>query len=74
MAHDLRLLVDAEHDGTLGRIKVEAYGIANLLDELRVLAQLERVDRWRLELKARQIRMMVHWLKPLCFDIFRVDQ
>jgi hypothetical protein len=33
---DLRLLIDAQHDGVLGRSHVEADDIANLGDEIRV--------------------------------------
>jgi hypothetical protein len=33
---DLRLLIDAEHDGALGRDDVEPDDIANLGDEIRV--------------------------------------
>jgi hypothetical protein len=33
---DLRLLVDTEHDGTLGRSHVEADDVANLGDEIGV--------------------------------------
>ena len=37
---DLRFLVDAEHDGALGRRQVQANDVADLLDEQRVLGQL----------------------------------
>jgi hypothetical protein len=33
---DAGLLVDAHHDGVLGRVQVEADDIADLVDELRV--------------------------------------
>ena len=48
---DLGLLVDAEHDGLLGRVVVEADDVDDLLDELRVGGQLEGVLQVRLEVE-----------------------
>jgi len=41
---DLALLVDAEHDGELGRVEVEADDVAHLLDEQRILGELPVLD------------------------------
>ena len=46
---DLGLLVDAEHDGALGRVEVEADDVADLGDELRVLGELPRLLAVRLQ-------------------------
>ena len=46
---DLALLVDAEHKRTLGRVEIEAYDVAHLVDELRVARQLEALDPMRLQ-------------------------
>ena len=40
---DLALFVDRQHDGMGGRIDVEAHDIAELLGELRVVGELERL-------------------------------
>lgn len=40
---DLRLLVDAEHQGAVGRVEVETDDVSDLLDEQRIGRQLERV-------------------------------
>ena len=37
---DLALLVHREHDGSLGRVQVQAADVVDLLDELRVLGEL----------------------------------
>ena len=47
---DLCLLVDAEHDRALRRVQIQADDIDHLLDQLRVLGELERADLMRLEL------------------------
>ena len=46
---DLRLLIDREHDGMGGRIDIEPDNIAQLVDELRVVGELELLDPVRLE-------------------------
>jgi len=46
---NLGLLINAEHHGALGRIEVEANDVAHLVDEERVLGQLEGLDPVRLE-------------------------
>ncbi len=46
---DLRLLIDREHDGMGGRIDIEPDNIAQLVDELRVIGELELLDPVRLE-------------------------
>ena len=45
---DLGLLIDAQHDGSLGRVEVQADDIADLVDEQRVLGELPRVLAVRL--------------------------
>ena len=46
---DLRLFVDREDDGMGGRIDIKPDNIAQLVDELRVVGELELVDPVRLE-------------------------
>ena len=46
---DAGLLVDAHHHRMLGRVHVQPDDIADLVDELRVLRQLERVGQPRLQ-------------------------
>ena len=38
---DLALLIDAQHDGALGRVEVQTDDVADLLHELRILGELE---------------------------------
>jgi hypothetical protein len=46
---DLGLLIDAEHDGALGRVEVEPDDVVDFLDEQGVLGELEAVLAVRLE-------------------------
>ena len=46
---DLAFFVDAEHDGVRRRINIEPDDVAQFVDELRVLGQLELPDPMRLE-------------------------
>ena len=46
---DLCLLVDAKHDGLLGRVQVEPDDVGDLLFQHRVVAVLERPDQMGLE-------------------------
>ena len=46
---DLRFFVDREDDGMGGRIDIKPDNIAQLVDELRVVGELELVDPVRLE-------------------------
>ena len=46
---DLRLLIDRKHDGVGGRIDIEPDNIAQLVDKLRVVGELELPDPVRLE-------------------------
>jgi len=48
---DLALLIDAEHNRGLGRVEVQPDDIVDLLNEQRVIAQLETVSPVGLELK-----------------------
>jgi hypothetical protein len=40
---DLRLLIEAQNDPGVGRVEVEPYDVAHLVDELRVRRELERL-------------------------------
>ena len=51
---DLRLLVEADDDGGLGRVEVQPDDIAHLLGERRILADLERALKVRLEIVGLQ--------------------
>jgi len=46
---DLRLLVDAEHQGAVGGVEVETDDVAHLLDQLRVGGELEMLAAMRLQ-------------------------
>jgi hypothetical protein len=46
---NLRLLIDAQHQGTLRRGHVEPDDVADLFDEQRIFRQLEGADAVRLE-------------------------
>src|SRR5262249_11691902 len=46
---NLRLLVDAQHDGVLGRMDIQPDDVADFLDQQRVRRQLERLDTMRLQ-------------------------
>jgi hypothetical protein len=48
---DLTLLVDAQHDGVIRRIEIEADDIAQLFDEERISGQLEPLLGMRLDPK-----------------------
>jgi len=50
---DLGFLVYAEHHGGLGRVQVEPDDVVDLLDEQRVVGQLEPVGAVRFQLKSR---------------------
>ena len=50
---DLALLVDAQHQGLVRRIQIQPHDVGQLLDELRVAAQLEGLDPMRLEVVTR---------------------
>jgi hypothetical protein len=46
---DLRLLVHTEHDRRLGRVEIEPDDVSDLVDELRIRGQLERLRLVRLQ-------------------------
>ena len=50
---DLALLVDRQHDGVRGRIDVEPDDVAQLVDELWVVGELELAHAMRLQSHAR---------------------
>ena len=49
----LRLFVDAEHQRPIGRMQIDADHVAQLLDEVRIATELERLDAMRLQIRAR---------------------
>src|SRR5436305_6239638 len=49
---DLTLLIDREHQGVLWRVQVQTDDVLQLLDELRILAELEGPDQVRLQAMA----------------------
>jgi hypothetical protein len=61
---DLGLLVDGEDDRPLGRREVEPDDVADLGDELRIGAPLERLGPVGLEARLAQIRQTVVSLMP----------
>ena len=46
---DLGLLIDAQHDGALGRVEIEPDDVVDLVDELRVLGELEGLSAMGLQ-------------------------
>ena len=71
---DLGLLVHAEHHRLLGRVQVQPDDVADLVHELRVGGQLERVRRCGLSSNARQIRPTVDFDSPVRSAIDARDQ
>ena len=71
---DLGLLVDAEHQGALGRVEVEADDVAHFLDEERVGRELEGVDQMGFEPEGPPDPATADWLIPVALAIDRVDQ
>jgi hypothetical protein len=71
---DLPLLIHAQHDRALGRVEVQPDDVVDLVDEQRVLGQLERLLAVRLQRNACQIRGTAVCVKPTSAAIERVDQ
>ena len=71
---DLGLLIDAQHDRSLGRVEVPPDDVTHFVDEQRIQGELERLDLMRLERERRQIRLTAVWLIPVAAAIERVDQ
>src|SRR6266498_4544269 len=69
---DLALLIDAEDKGSVGRGKVKADDIAYLVDEQRIVRQLERLATMRLQ--AERHPHPAVWEKPVSAAIERIDQ
>jgi len=46
---DLGFLVHAQHQGLFRRIHIQPHDVAHLVDELRIVAELERIDQMRFE-------------------------
>ena len=68
---DLRLLVDAKHQGPVGRIEVETDDVADLLHEQRIGRQLNVSERCGCSEKALQMRCTVVTDRPLARAIDR---
>ena len=68
------LLIDAEDERSAGRGKVETDDIAYLVDEQRIIRQLERWLRCGCKPNAPHIRRIVLWEKPVSAAIKRIDQ
>ena len=71
---DLGLLVDAQHQRSVGGIDVKPHHIPDFLDKERVGLSLKVSTRWGFRPKARQIRETADWLIPVALAIERVDQ
>ena len=54
---NLTLLVDAQHQGILGRIQLEPHDIAHHLDEERIGRELERLAPMRLHAEEREVAL-----------------
>jgi hypothetical protein len=71
---DLALLVDTQDDSEFGRDETEPYYRPELLGELRVLADLEALQRMPLQAVGAPIRRTLASLSPSTFAIVRVLQ
>ena len=71
---DLTFLIDAEDEGSVGRGKVQTDNIAHLVDEQRIVRQLERLATVWLQAERTHIRRIVVWEKPVSAAIERIDQ
>jgi hypothetical protein len=56
---DLGLLVDGEHDGVRRRGDVQADDVTDLVDQLRIGRQLERLGAVGLQAEVRQMRPII---------------
>ena len=70
----LALLIDAEDERSVRRGKVKADDIAYLVDEQRIVRQLECWLRCGCKPNATHIRRTVVWEKPVSAAIERIDQ
>ena len=71
---DLGLLVDAEHDGALGRVEIEPDDVVDLVHEQRVLGELEGVLAVRLQPERPPDPRHRRLREPDLLAIERVDQ
>jgi len=72
---DLGFLVYAQHQRLFRRIQIQPDDVADLVDELRIVADLERIDQVRFEPEgAFQIRPTVDFDNPLWAAIDARDQ
>ena len=62
---DLRLFIDAQHQGAVGRIDIKPDNVAHLVDKQRVGRQFEGLGAVRFRPKARQIRPTLEVEMPL---------
>ena len=70
----MRVLINAQHDGVLGRREVEADDIAHLGDEAAIGDSLKVSSRCGCRPKARQIRCTLEVESPLALALPREDQ
>jgi hypothetical protein len=68
------LLVDAENERPVGRREVKADDAANLVDEQRIVRQLERLAAVRLQAERRPHPAHRGVGKPVSATIDRIDQ
>ena len=72
---DLALLVDAEHQRAVRRRQIEAYDVADLVHEVRIARQLERLRSGAAASRRRaHMRQIVVCERPLSLAIERNDQ
>ena len=71
---DLGLLVEAEHDGPVGGVHVEADDVDQLVFEVRVVETLKVLTRWGLIPRAFHSRCTVVRDRPQCSAMVRFDQ
>lgn len=64
----------SEDQSILRRVQVEAHDVANLVDEQRIVGQLERLRTVRCQREGRQIREMADCDMPVAAAIDPVDQ
>ena len=71
---ELRLFVDAQHQGVVGWVEVEPNDVAHLVDKQRVSRQLEGLDAVRLQSKGPPDAPRLEVEMPLCRAMLRVLQ
>jgi hypothetical protein len=71
---DLAFLVDAQHQGVIRRVQVQADDVAHLLDEERVVQSLKLVEAMRLQPEDREVAMHGALGQPVGSARLRRDQ